>query len=277
MQQEFSKAKFVKKVVQVLDRSKIISNIEKEKDKVACFYSIKDRTEKFTKTLFRTLFDKSVDIESYMHQLEDDFKMLADLVCKEGQHPCREKWTEYMGKLPNILEQLNQDAKFIYENDPAANSVEEVYLSYPGFYAIAIYRLSHELSNFKLPLIPRLMSESAHTLTGTDINPSAKIGVPFFIDHATGVVIGETTIIKDRVKLYQGVTLGGLSVNKNMANTKRHPTIESDVTIYANATILGGQTVIGKNSTIGGNVWLTTSVKENSMVSHKPQVTIKSK
>jgi len=263
--------------VYVLNRSNIISNIENEKDKVSCFYSIKDRTEKFTKTLFRTLFDKTVEVESYMRQLEEEFKILADMVCVQGHHPCREKWTEYMEKLPKILEDLNQDAKFIFENDPAANSVEEVYLSYPGFYAIAIYRLSHELSNFDLPLIPRLMSESAHTLTGTDINPSAKIGVPFFIDHATGVVIGETTIIKNRVKLYQGVTLGGLSVNKNMANTKRHPTIESNVTIYANATILGGKTVIGKNSTIGGNVWLTSSVNENSMVSHKPQITIKSK
>lgn len=259
------------------NRQYIVRQIKTEKEKVACLYSIKDKTEQFTKLLFRTLFDKSVDIESHMNQLESDFKTLADLVCDHGHHPCREKWTEYMSKLPEILEQLNKDAQFIYENDPAANSVEEVYLSYPGFYAIAIYRLSHELNNFDLPLIPRLMSESAHTLTGTDINPSAKIGVPFFIDHATGVVIGETTIIKNRVKLFQGVTLGGLSVNKNLANVKRHPTIESDVTIYANATILGGQTIIGKNSTIGGNVWLTSSVAENSMVTHEPRIKIKSK
>lgn len=263
--------------MRTLDRQHIIQRIEKEKDKVSCLYAIKDKTEQFTKTLFRTLFDKSVDVESYMTKLEEDFKTLADLACDQGHHPCTEKWTEYMEKLPQILEQLNQDAKFIHENDPAANSLEEVYLSYPGFYAIAIYRLSHELNNFGLPLIPRLMSEAAHTLTGSDINPSAKIGVPFFIDHATGVVIGETTTIKNRVKIYQGVTLGGLSVGKNMANIKRHPTIESDVTIYANATILGGNTVIGKNSTIGGNVWLTTSVEENSLVTHEPQIKIKSK
>ena len=267
----------MKKKLEILDRKNIINQIVKEKDKVSCLYLIKDKTEDFTKTLFRTLFDKTVDLEVNMNKLEDDFKILADLVCQHNHHPCREKWTEYMGNLPKILEQLNQDAKFIFENDPAANSVEEVYLSYPGFYAIAIYRLSHELSNFDLPLIPRLMSESAHSLTGTDINPSAKIGVPFFIDHATGVVIGETTVIKDRVKVYQGVTLGGLSVDKSMANTKRHPTIESNVTIYANATILGGNTVIGKNSTIGGNVWLTSSVKENSMVTHNAQIKIKSK
>lgn len=263
--------------MQTTKRTEIIQHIEKEKNKVSCLYSVKDKTEQFTKTLFRTLFDKTVDVETNMNQLEEDFKTLADLVCDHGHHPCREKWTEYMEKLPKILEELNQDAQFIFENDPAANSVEEVYLSYPGFYAIAVYRLSHEINNFGLPLIPRLMSESAHTLTGTDINPAAQIGVPFFIDHATGVVIGETTLIKNRVKLYQGVTLGALSVSKSMTDKKRHPTIESDVTIYANATILGGNTIIGKNSTIGGNVWLTSSVEQNSMVTHKPQITIKSK
>lgn len=259
------------------ERQTIIQHIETEKNKVSCLYKIKEKTETFTKTLFLTLFDKSINVEEYMNLLELEFKGLADLVCFEDDNPCRDKWTEYMQRLPEILKQLNQDAEFIYENDPAANSVEEVYLSYPGFYAIAIYRLSHELQKFGLPLVPRLMSESAHTLTGTDINPVAKIGVPFFVDHATGVVIGETSVIKDRVKIYQGVTLGALSVDKNMINKKRHPTIESDVTIYANATILGGKTVIGKNSTIGGNVWLTSSVEDNSLVTHKPQIQIKSK
>lgn len=259
------------------NRQYIIEEIKKEKNKVSSFYAIKDRTERFTKTLFLTLFDKSINVEEYMNLLEVEFKGLADLICSEDDNPCRDKWTEYMGNLPKILTQLNEDAQFIFDNDPAANSVEEVYLSYPGFYAIAIYRLSHELQKFGLPLVPRLMSESAHTLTGADINPSAQIGVPFFIDHATGVVIGETTVIKNRVKLFQGVTLGGLSVSKEMANIKRHPTIESDVTIYANATILGGDTVIGENTTIGGNVWLTSSVDKNSMVTHKSQIKIKTK
>ena len=179
-----------------------------------------------------------------------------------------------MKKLPDILQKLNNDACFIKKNDPAARTLDEIYLSYPGFYAIAIYRLSHALLEFGLPIVPRLMSESAHTITGTDINPYAEIGNPFFIDHATGVVIGETSVIKDRVKIYQGVTLGALSVNKEMQNQKRHPSIESDVTIYANATILGGKTVIGEGATIGGNVWLTKSIAKNSVVSHKPLVNI---
>jgi serine O-acetyltransferase len=179
-----------------------------------------------------------------------------------------------MKKLPDILRKLNNDACFIKENDPAANSIDEVYLAYPGFYAIAIYRLSHALLEFGLPLVPRLMSECAHTNTGTDINPGAIIGNPFFIDHATGVVIGETCEIEDRVKIYQGVTLGALLVDKTLKHKKRHPTIESDVTIYANATILGGDTVIGKESTIGGNVWLTKSVAEKSLVTHKSMVNI---
>lgn len=142
-------------------------------------------------------------------------------------------------------------------------------------FAIAVYRLSHELYKIGLPLVPRLMTECAHRFTGVDINPGAVIGVPFFIDHGTGVVIGETTIIKNNVKIYQGVTLGALSVHKGLRNVKRHPTIENNVTIYANATILGGNTVIGANSVIGGNVWLTKSIPENSMVSHNPQINIK--
>ena len=153
--------------------------------------------------------------------------------------------------------------------------MEEVYLSYPGFFAIAIYRLSHELYNFGLPLVPRLMTECAHRLTGTDINPGARIGNSFFIDHATGVVIGETAVIKDRVKLYQGVTLGALYVERGLRNKKRHPTIEDNVTIYANATILGGDTIVGANSIIGGNAWLTSSVPENSIVTHAPSISIK--
>ncbi|WP_127845742.1 serine O-acetyltransferase EpsC [Psychroflexus aestuariivivens] len=256
-------------------KKEIIRSIEIEKQKVSNLYEIKSKTEDFTKQLFLTLFDKNTDIEQGMEVLENQFISLTELVCFKNENPCREIWTTFMGKLPEILRKLNADAEFIRDNDPAANSLDEVYLAYPGFYAIAIYRLSHALLDFGLPLVPRLMSECAHTQTGTDINPGAKIGVPFFIDHATGVVIGETSIIEDRVKIYQGVTLGGLSVDKSMTNKKRHPTIESDVTIYANATILGGETVIGKNSTIGGNVWLTKSVAESSTVTHQPHIKIK--
>ncbi|MFO7744999.1 MAG: serine acetyltransferase [Psychroflexus sp.] len=252
----------------------IIKKIEVEKVKVSNLYRIKSETVKFTEQLFLTLFDKETDVTTGMNELEKQFKNLADLVCFKEEDPCREIWTDFMKKLPDILQKLNNDACFIKENDPAANSIDEVYLAYPGFYAIAIYRLSHALLEFGLPIVPRLMSECAHTSTGTDINPGAKIGNPFFIDHATGVVIGETSEIEDRVKIYQGVTLGALSVDKTLKHQKRHPTIKSDVTIYANATILGGKTVIGEGSTIGGNVWLTKSIPSHSTVSHKSMVKI---
>jgi serine O-acetyltransferase len=148
-------------------------------------------------------------------------------------------------------------------------------MAYPGFYAIAIYRLAHELYIEGFPLVPRLMTEYAHRQTGVDINPGAEIGDSFHIDHGTGVVIGETAIIKNHVKVYQGVTLGGLFVSKKLQKTKRHPTIEDNVTIYANATILGGETVIGENTVIGGNAWLTKSVPANSTVFHTPEIKIK--
>jgi serine O-acetyltransferase len=169
---------------------------------------------------------------------------------------------------------LLKDAEAIELGDPAAKNRDEVIRSYPGFYAISIYRVANQLHRLNVPFIPRILTEIAHSKTGIDIHPAATIGHHFFIDHGTGVVIGETTHIGDFVKLYQGVTLGALSVNKGMAEIKRHPTIENDVVIYAGATILGGKTVIGKNSTIGGNVWLTESVPANSVVYHKPQLNV---
>ncbi len=156
-----------------------------------------------------------------------------------------------MEVLPEVRARLDLDAIAIEENDPAAKSLEEVYLAYPGFYAISIYRLSHELYLLNTPIIPRMMSEYAHGVTGIDIHPGATIGSSFFIDHGTGIVIGETTIIKSNVKIYQGVTLGGIQIKKSLSFTKRHPTIEDNVTIYANATILGGEVVVGANSIIG--------------------------
>lgn len=258
-----------------MTRIKIIQQIKEQKNFPNLKYSIKEKTEVFTQLLFYTLFDEATPVEKNIEKLEGEFKELASLVCWKPGQSCTEIWEAYLEKLPEILEKLNRDARAITENDPAANSLEEVYLAYPGFFAIAIYRLSHEFYKINFPLVPRLMAEYAHRLTGTDINPGAVIGVPFFIDHATGVVIGETTIIKNNVKIYQGVTLGALSVERGLRNTKRHPTIEDNVTIYANATILGGKTTVGANSIIGGNVWLTTSVPENSMVSHNPQINIK--
>lgn len=170
-------------------------------------------------------------------------------------------------ELPNIKRLVTLDLKAGFAGDPAANSLEEVILSYPGLEAILVYRIAHFLAVNGIPLLPRVMSEYIHGKTGIDINPSATIGESFFIDHGTGVVIGETTVIGNNVKLYQGVTLGALSVEKAMAGLKRHPTIEDNVTIYAGATILGGRTTIGHNSTIGGNTWVVKSVPPNSIVS----------
>ena len=167
-------------------------------------------------------------------------------------------------ELPEIRRKLLLDVKAALDGDPAARSAEEIILSYPGLEAILVYRIAHFLHINGVPIIPRIMSEHIHGKTGIDIHPGAVIGESFFIDHGTGIVIGETTIIGNNVKLYQGVTLGAVSVKKAMSNKKRHPTLEDDVTIYAGATILGGETVIGKGSTIGGNVWLTSSVPPGS-------------
>lgn len=168
-----------------------------------------------------------------------------------------------------VREALLLDARAICEGDPAARSVDEVILAYPGFLAVALYRFAHALHALDVPLIPRLITELAHRETGVDIHPGARVGKAFAIDHGTGIVIGETSEIGDRVKLYQGVTLGAASVRKELARTKRHPTVEDDVVIYANATILGGDTVVGARSIIGGNVWLTHSVPPDSVVTHE--------
>lgn len=177
--------------------------------------------------------------------------------------------------LPDIYQNMLLDAGAIFKGDPAAHSIDEVVLAYPGFFAIAAYRISHQFYRLKVPIFPRILTEYAHQRTGIDIHPGASIGKSFFIDHGTGIVIGETTVIRDSVKIYQGVTLGALSVDKSKAHTKRHPTIESGAVIYSNATILGGETVVGKNSIIGGNVWLTRSVPPNSTVYHESAVTVR--
>ncbi|WP_224490480.1 serine O-acetyltransferase EpsC [Robertkochia flava] len=256
-------------------RDGLIRKIERHKITPHLKLRLKEETERFTRELFYTLFDSETDVASHMEDLQELFSELVKLACWKPENPCVKVWENYIETLPELLERLNLDAKAIYSCDPAARSVEEVYLSYPGFYAIAIYRLAHELFRVGFPLVPRLMTEYAHRLTGVDIHPGAQIGTSFFIDHATGVVIGETTVIKNNVKLYQGVTLGALYVAKDLENKKRHPTIEEGVTIYANATILGGDTVIGAKSIIGGNVWLTSSIPPNSVVTHTPDIKIK--
>jgi serine O-acetyltransferase len=172
----------------------------------------------------------------------------------------------FAAALPEIHERLVLDAEAICAGDPAAESVDEVIAAYPGFLAIAIHRIAHEIHRLGVPILPRLLAEVAHTRTGVDIHPGATIGRSFCIDHGTGVVVGETAVIGDDVKLYQGVTLGALSVVKSAAGTKRHPTIGDRVVIYANATVLGGDTVIGADSVVGGNVFLTSSVPADSLV-----------
>jgi serine O-acetyltransferase len=175
-------------------------------------------------------------------------------------------------RLPAVQTALQLDAETIASGDPAAGSVEEVIAAYPGFLAMAVHRVAHELHVLGVPMFPRVLSEWAHRETGIDIHPGAQIGAAFAIDHGTGVVIGETSVIGDRVRIYQGVTLGALAVSKKLANRKRHPTIGNDVVIYANATILGGNTVVGDGSIIGGNVWLTSSVPPRSVVQFASRV-----
>jgi len=175
-----------------------------------------------------------------------------------------------LNELPHLREQLRLDAEAAIAGDPAAQSVEEVILTYPGFQAITVHRIAHWLWMNGVPFLPRIMAEHAHTMTGIDIHPGATIGESFFIDHGTGVVIGETCRIGNWVKIYQGVTLGALSVDRSQAGSKRHPTIEDRVVLYAGATVLGGATVIGREAIIGGNVWLTSSVNAGVTVMESP-------
>lgn len=178
-------------------------------------------------------------------------------------------------ELPEIARKLDLDARATQTGDPAAECYDEVVAAYPGFYAIAVYRIAHHLYGCSVPILPRLLAEHAHRQTGIDIHPGARIGESLCIDHGTGIVVGETAVLGNEVKLYQGVTLGALSVSKGMADTKRHPTIEDRVIVYGSAIILGGETVIGHDSVIGGNVWLTESVPPHSTVVHKSEIHVR--
>ena len=240
------------------------------------------RTQQFVDEIINFLFPFRIkgeySIEETRQKLDDlvsNFKLLlAPLVPDLKEKPgviC----SMFFEKLPVIYKMLLEDANAFIKFDPAAESVEEIILCYPGFYSIAVYRFAHVLYDLQVPVLPRVMTEYAHSITGVDIHPGAKIGRFFFIDHGTGVVIGETTIIGDNVKLYQGVTLGALFVEKKLARKKRHPTIEDNVIIYARSTILGGETVIGHDTIIGGNVWLTESVLPYSVVYQKSTVIVR--
>ena len=223
---------------------------------------LRDAVEIFTKELINCLFDEKYQQEKGEDTKNKFLRILERL--KIENETCF--WLDFENSFSEIRRKLDLDAIFALNSDPAAKSLEEIYLAYPGFYAIAVYRLSNQLLKLGISVLPRMMSEFAHSATGTDIHPGAEIGDSFFIDHATGIVIGETTIIEDNVIIFQGVTLGGIQVKKSLASTKRHPTIKSSVVIYANATILGGDVVIGANSIIGANVCITESIPENSVV-----------
>jgi serine O-acetyltransferase len=205
-----------------------------------------------------------------------------DLPCSDCEERGQQCAIEFLNSMPQLRILLATDILAAHKGDPAAKSFDEIIFSYPGLYAITIYRIAHQLFHQGVPLIPRIMTEYAHSQTGIDIHPGAHIGESFFIDHGTGVVIGETTAIGKRVRLYQGVTLGALSLSReeceNLRDQKRHPTIEDDVIIYANATVLGGKTVIGARSVIGGNVWITDSVPQDMEVFlKKPELVFRDK
>ncbi len=250
------------------------SPLEEKKELKNYNVRLKDTIEIFTKRLFYTLFEEPNNKEEELSLLKITFLEIASKLSIEKEETV---WNIFKGQFINIRKKLDLDAIAIEKNDPATKSLLEVYLASPGFYAIAVYRLSHELYKLQIPILPRMMSEHAHGITGIDIHPGATIGDSFFVDHGTGIVIGETSIIKNNVKIFQGVTLGGIQVKKSMSSTKRHPTIEDNVTIYANATILGGDINIGANSTIGANVWITKSVPENSLVTYQTEIKIRIK
>jgi len=268
-----------------------LEELEKESGlyKAECDFSIPNRKEviDLIKDLQSLLFpgyfkSRSVTQEglsglSLLRKIENELVTLLEKVAlfhSEADAP-KEIASSFLERLPRIKALLFKDMQALYEGDPAAKSHEEVLLCYPGFYAISIYRLAHELYELKVPMLPRIMTEFAHEKTGVDIHAGAKIGEYFFIDHGTGIVVGETTVIGDHVKLYQGVTLGAKSfeVDENgnpIKNLKRHPNIGNHVVIYANATILGGQTTVGDGCTIGASVWLTRSVEPGKTLYYTP-------
>ncbi len=210
--------------------------------------------------------------EQLIEKLEKELERILRHSPTKGSGNPAELREKFFRALPIIYDKLEQDITAMYTGDPAAKSREEVVRTYPGFYAIAAYRIAHELHSLGVQGIPRIITEHAHSKTGIDIHPGAKIGENFCIDHGTGVVIGETTVIGNNVKIYQGVTLGALSVNKEDAEKKRHPTLEDNVVVYAGATILGGETVIGHDSVVGGNVWLTSSIPPNSKIYYQAKM-----
>jgi len=251
----------------------------------ATILPVKQEVAHFGDEILGVLFPHFSDEDYFSaEEIEGELQLLKRDLCKvlsplgNTMSASAESVAEsFFSRLPEIHRLLWLDAEAIHAGDPAAESVDEVVSAYPGFAAIAIYRIAHEFYKLSVPIFPRILSEIAHQRTGIDIHPGATIGRSFFIDHGTGIVVGETTVIGERVKLYQGVTLGALSVDKSLSASKRHPTIENNVVIYSNATILGGGTTIGRDSVIGGNVWLTESVPPFSVVYNKSEVKVRNR
>ena len=268
-----------------MEYDEFAQTLKARRDDHSLGFQMKKETQAFVDNLLAVLFPHfckegfftKEEIESRLVLLERDLKRLLIPIMKDTSLNLDEVAVKFMHTLPIIHDKLWLDADAITSGDPAAESVDEVILAYPGFTAIAFYRLAHEFYLLSVPIFPRLITEYAHQMTGIDIHPGAQIGSSFAIDHGTGIVIGESSIIGNNVKMYQGVTLGALSVDKKYAKSKRHPTIEDDVVIYAQAIILGGETTIGRHSVIGGNVWLTASVPPFSSVYQESKVTVRPK
>ena len=268
--------------VQSKDQREFINAVFKRN--TTCFRGFPDKqiAEDFIDELFFFLFgthEKKLGEEKLVEQYESLKNTFSALLYEliKNEEKVKQHTFSLFDAIPGIYKSLLLDAEAILKFDPAAQSIEEVLVAYPGFYATAIYRISHQLHTQGIKTLPRILSEYAHSKTGIDIHPGAEIGESFFIDHGTGIVIGETSIIGNNVKVYQGVTLGALNVAKSAASTKRHPTIEDHVIIYSGATILGGDTIIGHECIIGGNVWLTYSVPPFSVVYHKSEIQVRDK
>jgi len=232
----------------------------------------------FVHVLFPIKESKNLSLRDFQILLDRMKLRLKELLIpleKELEKTPKEITNDFFEHLPEVYKLLLDDAETFMKSDPAAERVEEVILCYPGFYCLTVHRMANILYKMKVPILPRVMSEYVHGKTGIDIHPGATIGRNFFIDHGTGIVIGETTVVGDNVKIYQGVTLGALYVEKKLSDTKRHPTIEDNVIIYAGSTILGGNTIVGHDTIIGGNVWLTESVLPFSVVYRQHKTVIR--
>ncbi len=265
--------------------NKLVNDLFLKKYQGKCPHLCRDSIIQFVTETLHTVFPQmgqkkfstAEDLEICLSDIENKLKFILSCIHKELDTPettHAKIVKDFFSDLMSLEEKLTADAEFIASEDPASNGIDEVVICYPGFFAIAVYRIANFFYEKKVPLLPRILSEYAHEKTGIDIHPGANIASPFFIDHGTGIVIGETTTIGKGTKIFQGVTLGALSVKRKYKDVKRHPTIGNNCLIYSNTTILGGETVIGDNATIGGNVWLIESIPKNAQVYRKHGVEI---